>query len=370
MKTPVYIISEKKIKENLEIFKTLKESCGCKVILALKAFSAYATFPLIRQYLDGTTASSLHEARLGKEEFKKEVHVYSPAYKESEFGDILAQADHIIFNSHAQLKKYRERVRKEKPEAQIGIRLNPEHSEVDVDLYNPCSPYSRFGITKKELIDAELGDIDGVLIHNLCGRGADALERTVESVESKFGHLLHKIKWLDLGGGHLITSPSYDLKKLSTLISRIQDTYKLRVILEPGEAVVLSAGKLVVEVLDIVRNEKDIVIIDSSATAHMPDVLEMPYRPAILGAGAVGECDYEYRIGSMTCLSGDIVGDYSFSQPLKIGDRLEFLDMAQYSMVKNTTFNGLNLPSIAIERLNGDVEIVKEFGYEDFKRRV
>jgi carboxynorspermidine decarboxylase len=370
MKTPVYIISEKKLKQNLEVFKKLKEKCGCKVILALKAYAAFATFPLIKQYLDGCTSSSLHEAKLGRETFDKDVHIYSPAYKKNEIDDIIEVADHIIFNSHSQLTTYKEYVKNKRPNIQIGLRLNPEHSEVDVDIYNPCSQYSRFGVTLRELKEDDLKDIDGFLVHNLCGQGIDALKRTIESIENKFGPLLHTVNWLNLGGGHLITNPKYDTNKLADLITKLQNKYNIQIILEPGEAIVLRAGTLVVEVLDIIKNEKEIAIIDSSATAHMPDVLEMPYRPDIETAGQADEYEYTYKIGAVTCLSGDIIGDYSFKKPLKIGDRLTFLDMAQYTMVKNTTFNGLNLPSIAIKKCDGTLEIIKEFGYKDFKNRL
>lgn len=368
--TPAYIISESQLEKNLTILKDIKDRTGCKIILAMKAFSAFSTFPLISRYLDGCTASSLHEVKLGHEEFGKEVHVYSPGFKENEIDEIARSVDHIVFNSYSQLHKYKDRVKQINPTIEIALRLNPEHSEVTHSLYNPCSPFSRFGITKAEFKPEELEGIDGFLFHTLCGKNSDALERTIATIEKNFGEHLHKVKWIDLGGGHVITQDVYDREKLVTLITNFQKKYNVQVILEPGEAVVIKAGRLVTTVLDIMHNEKDIVILDSSATAHMPDVLEMPYRPEVQNANKPDVFEHNYRLTGVTCLSGDVIGDYSFQKPLQVGDTVTFLDMAQYTMVKNTTFNGLQLPSIAIERKDGTIDVIKEFGYEDFKSRL
>lgn len=370
LKTPVYIVDESVLRQNLEVFKSIKDQTGCSIILALKAYSTYATFPLMSQYLDGCTSSSLNEAILGHEEFGKAVHIYSPGYTEAVMEPISKVASHMIFNSHAQLATFMPQMKSLKPDMKIGLRLNPQHSEVEKSIYNPCAPCSRFGVTESELDPTKLDGVEGVLVHALCGHGADALERLMTSVEEKFSEVLHKVKWVDFGGGHMVTRPNYDRELLVRLINRFQDTYNVQVILEPGEAMVVNAGVLETTVVDIVKNDMEIAIIDSSATAHMPDVLEMPYRPDIKGAGKPNEKKYTYRIGSTTCLSGDVIGDYSFDTPLNIGDRVVFQDMAQYTMVKNTTFNGIDLPNIAIKRESGEIELVKEFGYEDFKRRL
>jgi len=279
-------------------------------------------------------------------------------------------ADHIVFNSYSQLHKFKDIVKKINPTIEIALRLNPEHNEVTHSLYNPCAPFSRFGITKAEFKPEELDGIDGFLFHTLCGKNSDALERTIQTIEEKFGEHLHKVKWIDLGGGHVITQDTYDRERLVQLIITFQKKYNVQVILEPGEAVVIKAGRLVTTVLDIMHNEKNIAILDSSATAHMPDVLEMPYRPEVQGADKPDVFKNNYRLGGVTCLSGDVIGDYSFQNPLKVGDTVTFMDMAQYTMVKNTTFNGLQLPSIAIERTDGTIDVIKEFGYEDFKSRL
>jgi carboxynorspermidine decarboxylase len=370
LKTPVYVIDESILRRNLEVFKSIKDQTNCSIILALKAYATYATFPLMREYLDGCTSSSLNEAILGREEFGKSVHIYSPGYTHAVMEPISKVASHMIFNSHTQLETFMPIMKSLKPDMKIGLRLNPEHSEVEKSIYNPCAPCSRFGVTKSELDESKLDGIDGVLVHALCGHGSDALERLMKAVEEKFADVLHKVKWVDFGGGHMVTQPHYDRDLLVRIINDFQNKYNVTVILEPGEAMVVNAGTLETTVVDILKNDMNIAIIDSSATAHMPDVLEMPYRPRIKSADKPGEKAHTYRIGSTTCLSGDVIGDYSFDEPLKIGDRVIFEDMAQYTMVKNTTFNGIDLPNIAIKRESGDVELVKEFGYEDFKRRL
>jgi carboxynorspermidine decarboxylase len=367
VKTPTYILDEDKIEKNLMIFDDVQKRTGCKMILALKAFSNFVTFPLFKQYLSGTAASSLYEARLAHDQFGGEAHIYSPAFKQEQFSDICTYASTIIFNSFSQWQFFKAQV---PASIRCGLRLNPEHCEVDYPLYNPCAQYSRFGVTKREFKPDCIEGLSGFLIHSLCGNLHDALERTLMIFESNFGDYLHQMEWLDLGGGHVLTDERYDIDHLCRQIDRLQSKYKLQVIFEPGEAFVKDAGYLVCEVLDIVHNERDIAIVDTSATAHMPDVLEMPYRPDIMGAGLSNEKQYTYRIGGGTCLSGDIIGDYSFDQPLLVGDKLVFTDMAQYTMVKNTLFNGIQLPSIMYLRKNGDLEMVKSFGYETFKERL
>lgn len=370
LKTPVYVIDERILRQNLEIFKSVKDQTQCSIILALKAYSTYATFPLMKDYLDGCTSSSLNEAILAHEEFGKSVHIYSPGFTHEVMDPITDVASHIIFNSHSQMETFKPVITSKKTDIQVGLRLNPEHSEVKTSLYNPCAPCSRFGVTKKELDMTKLDGVDGVLVHALCGHGADALERLMKSVEDKFSEVLQQVKWVDFGGGHMVTRPDYDRDLLVTLINTFQDKYDVQVILEPGEAMVVNAGVLETTVVDILRNDMDIAILDTSATAHMPDVLEMPYRPTVQDAGNPNEKAHTYRLGSTTCLSGDVIGDYSFDHPLQIGDRVIFEDMAQYTMVKNTTFNGVDLPNIAVKRESGEIELIKEFGYDDFKRRV
>jgi carboxynorspermidine decarboxylase len=364
------VLDEHQLKRNLERLKYVQQKSGCKIIMAIKAFSSFSVFPLIRKYLPGCTTSSLHEARLAREEFGQEVHIYSPGFKEEEFDEILTLADHIIFNSHSQLQRFLPKIKQKSSTIKVGLRLNPEHSEVSLSLYNPCSKYSRFGVTASELNMVDLDHIDTILIHTLCGQYVENLERVIQVVEEKFGHILHKIKCVNFGGGHLITRPDYNIDKLCTLLKQFKERYNVDVILEPGEAVVVNVGYLVASVLDIMHNEMDIAIIDTSATAHMPDVLEMPYRPNIAGTEKPGILPYTYKLGGNTCLSGDVIGDYSFDQPLQVGDKLVFTDMAQYTIVKNTTFNGVNLPSIAVWRLDNQFEIIKNFDYLDFRNRL
>lgn len=374
--TPCYVIDEKQLKKNLELLKYVREKAGCKILLAQKAYSAFATYPLISQYLDGVTASGIFEAKLGYEEmakpFGKENHVFSPAYPEKDFDELMTICDHMVFNSPAQWAKYRDRVRSSPRYIQAGIRVNPEYSEIETDIYNPCFTGSRLGTTLSRLReDISLIDgIDGLHFHTMCEQGADVLARTLPHVEEKFGFMFDKIKWLNFGGGHHITRPDYDVELLIETIVRFREKYGLEVYLEPGEAVALNAGWLVTEVLDTFSNGVDVAITDASAACHMPDVLEMPYRPEIIGAGKPGEKPHTYRLGGNTCLAGDIIGDYSFDMPLKAGDRLVFCDMAIYSMCKNNTFNGIPLPSIYLLREDGEAELIRRFGYEDFKRRL
>lgn len=368
--TPCYVIDESLLRKNLEILSSVQKNSSAKIILALKGFSMFSTFPIIREYLGGVSASSLNEARLGKEEFGKEVHVCAPAYREDEFKDLLGYSDHIVFNSLTQWKKFKGFL-KEKPGVKAALRVNPEHSEVKVPLYDPCSPLSRLGITLKELGSSDLEGITGLHFHTLCELNSDSLERTLAAFDDRFGGIMSKMEWVNFGGGHHITRPDYDIERLCRVVKKFREKYPVTVYLEPGEAVALNTGYLVASVLDVIRNGMDIAILDTSAAAHMPDVLEMPYRPEIDGAGKPGELEYTYRLGGVTCLAGDVIGDYSFKEPLKCGDRLVFKDMAHYTMVKNNTFNGVGLPSIGIYSPKTDnVRIVKKFGYSDFRDRL
>ena len=376
VETPCYVIDEKQLRKNLELLKYVREKAGCKILLAQKAYSAFATYPLIAQYLDGCTASGIFEARLGYEEmakpFGKENHIFSPAFPEQDFDEILTLCDHIVFNSPRQWARFRDRVRESPRYIQAGIRINPEYSEIETDIYNPCFTGSRLGTTLAEFQrDPALYEgIDGLHFHTMCEQGADVLERTLPYVEERFGFLFDRIKWLNFGGGHHITRPDYDVEKLISCVRRIRERYGLEVYLEPGEAVALNAGWLVTTVLDTFKNGCSIAITDASAACHMPDVLEMPYRPNIIGAGEPNEKPHTYRLGGNTCLAGDIIGDYSFDKPLSEGDRLVFCDMAIYSMCKNNTFNGIPLPSIYLLGESGECRLVKRFGYEDFKGRL
>lgn len=383
--TPCYVLLEEKLKDNLKILSYVQEQTGAHVLLAQKAFSMFAEYPLIAEYLSGTTASGLFEAKLGREEMPgREVHVYSPAYREDEMEEILLTCDHVIFNTPAQWNKYKKMAQsvRQKKERQgktvsFGIRINPGYSEIDTDLYNPCITGSRLGTPTEQFLRAweagELDGIEGIHFHTMCEQGADVLARTLEVVKRDYTPVLKQLKWLNMGGGHHITRKGYDVELLIRLINDVKaecsgDT-ALDVYLEPGEAVALNAGVLVTSVLDILENGKKLVILDTSAACHMPDVLEMPYRPEIVGAGMPGEKPYEYTFGGPTCLAGDVIGTYSFDRELKVGDRLVFCDMAIYSMVKNNTFNGMPLPDIAVVQ-NDVFRYVKQFGYDDFKGRL
>ena len=369
--SPCYIVDERLLKKNLEVLDYVQKESGANIILATKAFSMFSTFPLIGKYLKGVTSSSLFEARLGYEEMGKQVHIFSPAYREDEFEDIMKYSDHIIFNSFNQWKLYKDRVKNYKDKKiQCGIRINPEYSEIETDIYNPCFENSRMGVTLKNFEENDLDGIDGLHFHTMCEQNSDTLARTIKVVDEKFGKYIKNMKWLNFGGGHHITRDDYDLKTLIESVLYMKNKYNVEIYLEPGEAVALNSGFLVSTVLDITNNGMDLAILDTSAACHMPDVLEMPYRPNIIGSGKPYEYEYTYRFGGPTCLAGDIIGDYSFKEPLKVGDKLIFCDMAIYSMVKNNTFNGINLPSIVKYSEENGVEIIKEFGYEDFKGRL
>ena len=367
--TPAYVIDEAKLVNNLEILKSVQERTGCKVLLAQKAFSMYATYPLISQYLAGTTASGLYEAKLGREEFGGEVHVFAPAFKDADLEEILEIADHIVFNSERQLRKHVDKCRA--VGVSVGLRINPECStQGDHALYDPCAAGSRFGVRIDQFSEDLVDLVDGLHFHTLCEQNSDDLKTTLDAVEAKFGPYLHRIKWLNMGGGHHVTREDYDLDLLISSIQHMQETYGLEVYIEPGEAIALNAGYLVTEVLDIFENGIETLVLDASATCHMPDVLEMPYRPPLRHGFEAGEKTYTYRLSSNTCLTGDIIGDYSFEKPVEIGDKLYFEDMALYSFVKNNTFNGIGLPSLVLMDKTGDCRIVKSFGYEDFKGRL
>jgi len=367
--TPCYVIDEGRLVRNLEILKGVQERTGAKILLAQKAFSCYHLYPLIGEYLAGTACSGLFEARLGHEEMGLENHVFSAAYRESEIDEIIDCCGHIIFNSFTQLDRYRDRVLA--AGKKIGLRVNPEFSTQEGhEIYDPCSPLSRLGITARNFRRDDLSGVTGLHFHTLCEQNSDDLERTLDAVEERFGDVLMDMEWVNFGGGHHITRNDYDIPKLERCIRRMQEKYGLEVYLEPGEAIALNAGYLVTEVLDLTENDMPIAILDTSAACHMPDVLEMPYRPPLIGSGEKGEKAFSYRLGSQTCLAGDSIGEYSFDAPLKIGDRLVFGDMAIYSMVKNNTFNGMPLPSILLLHRDGSYEVLREFSYDDFRSRL
>lgn len=369
VKTPCYVIDERRLRENLEILADVKKRAGCKILLAQKAYSAFATYPLIAKYLDGCTASGLYEARLGYEEmakpFGRENHIFSPAYRDEEFDEIAKICNHIVFNNARQYEKFKDRA----AGASCGIRINPEYSTQEHGIYDPCSEFSRLGTTIANLTELPEG-VEGLHFHTLCEQNAEPLCETIVEVTKKFGKFFGRIKWLNMGGGHHITRPDYDRELLIEEIRFTKEQFGFEVYLEPGEAVALNAGYLVTTVLDTFRNGMNIAITDASAACHAPDVLEMPYRPNIRGAGMPNEKQFTYRLGGNTCLAGDIIGDYSFDKALSEGDRLVFEDMAIYSMCKNNTFNGMALPSIYLLRENGELALLKEFGYENFKTRL
>lgn len=378
--SPCFVIDRAAIEDNLKILNRVQRESGAKVLAALKAFSCWSLAPLFREYLSGTCASGLHEARLGREEFGGEAHCYSAAYKESDLIEILKIADHVLFNSFSQWSRFKAlalSAKRERPELQFGIRINPEHSEGEVALYDPCSPCSRMGVPVAEFEKALLQDanifegVSGLHFHTLCQQDLPPLQRTIEAVKKKFGKYFDRIEWINFGGGHHISREDYQVDDLIETIRKFRAEFGLQVYLEPGEAVALRSGVLVAEVLDLTWSGMAQAILDTSATCHMPDVLEMPYRADILGAALPDELPHTYRLGGMTCLAGDVIGDYSFAQPLQVGQRLMFDDMAHYTMVKTTTFNGINLPAIAIwDSRTDELSIQREFGYSDFKQRL
>lgn len=378
--SPCYVVDEVAVERNLQTLKRVETESGAKVLAALKAFSMWSLAPLVSSYLSGTCASGLHEARLGREKYGGEVHVFSAAYREAELQALLPIVDHLVLNSLGQWQRFQSQLiqaQQRYPELKLGLRINPEHSEGAVPIYDPCAPGSRLGIPASQLqgLDLtqklDLNGISGLHFHTLCEQGLMPLVRTLAAVEERFGHLLPQLEWVNFGGGHHITAEGYDVDGLIALIKDFSERYGVQVYLEPGEAVAICSGVLVTEVLDLSWNGMNLAILDSSATCHMPDVLEMPYRPDIRDAGEPEQLAHTYRLGGMTCLAGDVIGDYSFEQPLQVGERIVFDDMSHYTMVKTTTFNGINLPSIAIWNSHTDeLRVVKRFGYEDFEQRL
>lgn len=371
--TPCYVIQEEQLRQNLEILKGVMDRTGCKILLAQKAFSMYEVYPLIAQYLSGTTASGLYEAKLGAEEmgipFGKETHIFSPAYKEEEFEEILTYCDHIVFNSFEQLERFGKRAAE--AGKSVGLRINPQYSTLEGhEIYDPCAAGSRLGVTVEKFRPELLEYVDGLHFHTLCEQDAQPLHDTLKEVERQFGEWLPKMKWLNFGGGHHITREGYDIALLERCICEMKENYDLEIFLEPGEAVALNAGVLLTKVEEIVENSIQIAILDTSAACHMPDVLEMPYRPPLQDGYEAEEKEYTYRLAGPTCLAGDVIGDYSFEEPLKRGDTLTFEDMAIYTMVKNNTFNGMRLPAIVLEDKDGECRVVRQFEYEDFKMRL
>ena len=371
MKTPYWLLEEKLLEKNLQLLAHIKEQTGVKILLALKGYALWQSFPMVSHYLDGCCASGLHEAKLSDEKFKKETHTYSPAFKEADIEEIAKLSNHLVFNSPSQFKRFSTLAKSYNPNLSVGLRVNPEYSESPVELYNPCGVYSRLGTTAKSFDTSLIGEIEGLHFHALCEQDALALENVLKAFEEKFGEYLKEIKWVNFGGGHHITRQGYDTQKLINLIKTFKSKYPhLEIYLEPGEAVGWETGTLVTSVLDIVHNGIDIAILDTSAEAQMPDTIIMPYRAEVRGADELNKKAHNYRLAGNTCLAGDIMGDYSFDKPLQIGDQVIFEDQMHYTMVKASTFNGVPLPSIAIQRLDGQIELIKKFGYEEFRDRL
>jgi carboxynorspermidine decarboxylase len=367
--SPCFVVDEVALEENLRILLRVQESSGAKVLLALKAFSMWGLAPLVSKYLSGTCASGVHEAKLGREFFGGEVHTYSAAYSEADLREVLKISDHVVFNSPAQWNRFKKVA--QQTALKFGLRVNPEHSEGAVALYDPCAPHSRLGTPRAAIQPGDLDGLSGLHFHTLCEQDLPPLERTIAVFEEKFGDLLEGMQWVNFGGGHHVTRPGYQVEQLIRVLRNFAQRHHVQVYIEPGEAIAYHSGVLVAEVLDVMQNGMPIAILDTSATCHMPDVLEMPYRASIIDAGEPGALPYSYRLGGQSCLAGDVIGDYSFATPLRIGQRLVFEDMAYYSMVKTTTFNGVRLPSIAIwNSASGALRVVREFGYEDFKGRL
>jgi carboxynorspermidine decarboxylase len=370
IRTPVYLIDETLIEENMRILRYIKDRTGCKVLHALKAYASFATFPMMAGYLDGVCASGLNEARLGREKFNKQVHTFGAAYKNSEIGSILKYSDSIVFNSFYQIEKFGALAKRKG--VQIGMRVNPGYAEVSVEMYNPCAAHSRLGVVRN-IFDKEYPKykniIDGFHFHAMCEQNSDVLERVLASFEKIYGPHIKGLKWVNFGGGHHITRDDYDIERLIRIINNFKKKYGVEVYVEPGEASVLNAGVLFTSVLDIVDNEGLIAVIDASAETHMPDVLLMPYRPRIIKSGKPGEKRCTYRVAGPSCLAGDFMGDYSFDKPLERGNKLIFADMALYSIVKSTTFNGINLPDIVVAREAGKLQLIKSFAYKDYRDR-
>ncbi|MFH2132167.1 MAG: carboxynorspermidine decarboxylase [bacterium] len=367
IETPCYLVDEVLLENNLRILSEMQRQSGCRILLALKAFAMVSLFPLIREALPGVSASSPWEARLGKEAFGGEVQTYSPAYSDADIRQLVNWSDTLIFNSFGQWQRYRDSI---PAHIQCGLRINPEYSEIDIDLYNPCARGSRLGITRSQFRSGDLEGISGLHFHTLCEQNADTLERTLAVIEEKFGAWIGQMRWMNFGGGHHLTRDDYDRERAIRIIRSFRERYGVDVILEPGEAVALNTGVLIASVVDIMENDQQIAILDTSAEAHMPDVIAMPYRPEILGADKPGVHPHTYRLAGNTCLAGDIIGDYSFPEPLKRGSKLIFMDMAHYTMVKNSLFNGVRLPAIRIRTKSDQIRTARDFHYEDYKNRL
>jgi carboxynorspermidine decarboxylase len=371
IQTPAYVIDLGRLRQNLAKLAQVQKDADCSILLALKGYAAFSTFEWVRSTLSGASASSVAEARLAREYVDKEVHVYAPAYSASDIRELATVADHVVFNSVSQLERYSESLVQAQRKIEIGLRINPEHRETEVALYDPCAPGSRLGVPRRAMFGQALEKLDGLHFHNLCEKDSDALERTLAAVESSFGEFIARVKWVNFGGGHLITRPTYDVARLVRVVREFRQRWGKRVYLEPGEAIGLNTGWLIASVLDVFDYGQPMAILDASATAHMPDVLEMPYRPGIIGASEPGKRPFTTRLGGLTCLAGDVIGEYSFDQPLQIGDQLVFEDMAHYTMVKTTMFNGVRLPSIVLfEPDTDELRVVRQFGYEDYKSRL
>ncbi|NJB67280.1 carboxynorspermidine decarboxylase [Desulfobaculum xiamenense] len=368
--TPCFVVDEGLLERNLAVLDSVQRRTGARILLALKGFAMFSVFPLLRGTLHGVCASSPHEARLGREEFGREVHAFAAGYSEADMRELVELCDHISFNSFAQYRRFRPMIEAAPARIECSIRVNPEHSEGAVPIYDPCSPGSRLGVRRRHFEPDALDGISGLHFHTLCEQNSDSLERTLDAFEAKFGEFLHGMKWLNMGGGHHITRADYDVDLLCRLIDRVRTRYDVDVYLEPGEAVALNTGFLVATVLDVIEADMPIAILDASAAAHMPDVLEMPYRPGVVGSGLPGEKAWTCRLAGHSCLAGDVIGEYSFEEALKPGDRLVFTDMAHYSMVKTNTFNGLKLPSIALWRRGEALRVIREFGYENYRNRL
>ncbi|MCD6257983.1 MAG: carboxynorspermidine decarboxylase [Helicobacteraceae bacterium] len=368
--SPCYVCEEALLEKNLELLEYVQQQSGAKIILALKGFAMHSTFPLVQKYLKGCTASGLHEALLAHETFEGEVHTYSPAYKEEDIKEIARISDHIVFNSPSQLFRFKDLVREINPDVELSLRINPEVSSSPKDIYNPCGIYSRLGTTLANFDEAVLPHLDGLNFHALCEQNVDALEEVLLAFEKNFSDYFATLKYINFGGGHHITKEGYDVEKLIRIIKEFKAKYNVDVYLEPGEAVGWQTGFLLSTVLDTFHNGMDLAILDTSAEAHMPDTLAMPYRADVRGSGEAGEKKYTYRLGGNTCLAGDIMGDYSFDTPLDVGDKIIFEDQIHYTFVKNTTFNGIKLPSLAILRKDGTLDVIKEFGYDEYKNRL
>jgi carboxynorspermidine decarboxylase len=372
--SPCFVVDEVAVEENLRLLLRVRQHSGAKILLALKAFSMWSLAPLVAKYLSGTCASGVHEAKLGREYFGGEVHTYSAAYSEPDLREALALSDHVVFNSPAQWKRFRgmaEAAARARKNLKFGLRVNPQHSEGTIALYDPCAPFSRLGTPRAAIRPGDLDGLTGLHFHTLCEQDLPPLQRTLAVFGEKFGDLLKGMRWVNFGGGHHVTRPGYQVEELIRVLRDFAQRHRVQVYIEPGEAIAYHSGVLVAEVLDVIENGMPIAILDTSATCHMPDVLEMPYRASIVDAGEPGALPHTYRLGGQSCLAGDVIGDYSFAKPLAIGQRLVFEDMAYYSMVKTTTFNGVRLPSIAIwNSASGAIRVVRDFGYEDFKGRL